>query len=273
MSEKIICIYHANCTDGFGAAWAIHRRWPDAQFISAQYGTLPPDCAGARVLIVDFSYPCDALIAMATLAEHITVIDHHKTAQADLAGLNHPKIKVIFDMERSGAALAWQFAFPDHEVPPLLLHIEDRDLWKWSMYMTREIIAGLNSYPQTFKEWDDIFDYRSHIDLRAEGVVIERKYQQDLKRLIDSPWRTIKIGGHIVPVGNIDMIFASDALHEKGKGKPFAAAYVDLHDKRIFSLRSAPDGLDVSDIAKLYGGGGHKHAAGFKMPIGWEGEK
>ena len=37
-------------------------------------------------------------------------------------------------------------------------------------------------------------------------------------------------------------------------------------------LRSTDDGLDVSEIAKQYGGGGHRNAAGFRMDSGWEGE-
>jgi len=31
-------------------------------------------------------------------------------------------------------------------------------------------------------------------------------------------------------------------------------------------LRSAEDGIDVSAIAKIYGGGGHTKAAGFAVP-------
>lgn len=32
----------------------------------------------------------------------------------------------------------------------------------------------------------------------------------------------------------------------------------------VFSLRSLDDGADVSDLARIYHGGGHAHAAGFR---------
>lgn len=76
------------------------------------------------------------------------------------------------------------------------------------------------------------------------------------------------IGGFDVPVANLPYTLSSDAGHEMAKGQPFAACYWDTPDGRVFSLRSAPDGQDVSAIAKQYGGGGHRAAAGFKVPPG-----
>ena len=48
---------------------------------------------------------------------------------------------------------------------------------------------------------------------------------------------------------------------------PFAATYFDTGNIREFSLRSSPDGVDVSLVAEMYGGGGHKHASGFRISI------
>jgi nanoRNase/pAp phosphatase (c-di-AMP/oligoRNAs hydrolase) len=49
----------------------------------------------------------------------------------------------------------------------------------------------------------------------------------------------------------------------------FAACYWDTPEGRVFSLRSIGD-FDVSEIAKQYGGGGHKNASGFRLPHGVE---
>jgi uncharacterized protein len=51
------------------------------------------------------------------------------------------------------------------------------------------------------------------------------------------------------------------------QGELFAACYWDTPAGRVFSLRSAGLGLDVSAIAKRFGGGGHLHAAGFSVPF------
>lgn len=78
----------------------------------------------------------------------------------------------------------------------------------------------------------------------------------------------MNIGGYNVPVSNLPYAMSSDAGHIMGKGEPFAACYTDTEKGRVFSLRSSPEGVDVSEIAKQYGGGGHKHAAGFTIPLG-----
>jgi len=78
----------------------------------------------------------------------------------------------------------------------------------------------------------------------------------------------MEIGGHCVPVANLPYTLVSDAGHLLAKGAPFAACYWDTPEGRVFSLRSTDEGLDVSAIAKQYGGGGHIHASGFRVPYG-----
>src|SRR2546426_8860829 len=69
-----LVLYHSDCTDGFGAAWAIWKRYPSAEFIPADHGLPPPvSCAGRRVVIVDFAYP------RPILEEISEVHDHHPT--------------------------------------------------------------------------------------------------------------------------------------------------------------------------------------------------
>jgi nanoRNase/pAp phosphatase (c-di-AMP/oligoRNAs hydrolase) len=73
------------------------------------------------------------------------------------------------------------------------------------------------------------------------------------------------IGGHRVPVANLPYTMSSDAGHEMAKGRPFAACYWDTPEGRVFSLRSNDEGVDVSEVAKQYGGGGHRNASGFTV--------
>jgi nanoRNase/pAp phosphatase (c-di-AMP/oligoRNAs hydrolase) len=60
-------------------------------------------------------------------------------------------------------------------------------------------------------------------------------------------------------------MFASDIGNLLSEDVPFAASYFDSEHSRMFSLRSRPGGLNVSLIAERYNGGGHEHAAGFKV--------
>lgn len=261
-----ICIYHGNCADGFGAAWAVRKAIPSAEFFPATYQEPPPDVTGKDVVMVDFSYKRPVLLDMASVANSIVILDHHKSAAEDLIDLPGNVI-AIFDMERSGARMAWDHFFPADEPPKLIEHIEDRDLWRFALPGTREIQANVFSYPYDFDVWDELMATDPD-KLRIEGAAIERKHHKDIQELLKVTQRRMVIGGFDVPVANLPYTLSSDAGHEMAKGEPFAACYWDTPDGRVFSLRSAPEGQDVSAIAKQYGGGGHRAAAGFKVPPG-----
>ncbi|MDG9926149.1 MULTISPECIES: DHHA1 domain-containing protein [unclassified Pseudomonas] len=276
---KTLCIYHGNCADGFGAAWVVRHALGDknVEFYPAAYGKPAPDVAGRSVIIVDFSYPLETLQQMVEIGTSILVIDHHKTAAEALAQLpkapssfllwmeSHDQLAAHFDMKRSGAGMTWDFFFPATPRPALINHIEDRDLWQFKMEGTREVMAAVFSYPQDFATWDRLmFD---DIDrLWLDGLAIDRKQQKDIADLVGSNSRLMVIGGVSVPAINLPHTMASDAGHMLSQGQPFAAIYWDTAEARQFSLRSTDEGLDVGEIAKQYGGGGHRNAAGFKVP-------
>lgn len=287
MNETIICIYHYPCADGFAAAWCVRHALGEenVEFHAGQHGCPPPDVAGKRVVIVDFSYPADVLRKMGEEAQSILVLDHHKTAQADLAEfdkvpantapswLPSEGIHVLFDMDRSGAGIAWDY-FSGGPRPALIDHVEDRDLWRFSLAGTREIQTAVFSYPYDFSVWDKLILDHNTMTLFEEGVTLHRKHMKDVNELVNQSVRRASIAGYDVPVVNLPYTMASDGCHMlcQGEGEPFAVSYFDAHDGRRFSLRSAEDGVDVSEIAKQYGGGGHKHAAGFTMPHNWVGD-
>jgi oligoribonuclease NrnB/cAMP/cGMP phosphodiesterase (DHH superfamily) len=258
-----ICIYHGNCADGFTAAWVVRKALGDIEFHPGVYQEPPPDVSGKEVILVDFSYKRPVLEQIRDAAKSVTILDHHKTAQADLEGLDG--VEQVFDMDRSGARITWDYFFPNCPPPQVLLHVEDRDLWKFNLPDTREIQANIFSYPYAFDVWDRLMD-TPPAELAIEGRAIERKHFKDIAELLAVVTRQMIIGGYKVPVANLPYIHVSDAAHKLAETAPFAACYWDTPEGRVFGLRSREDGADVSEIAKQYGGGGHKHAAGFKVP-------
>lgn len=271
MSKKPICIYHGNCADGFGAAW-VFKRFADRDFDfhAGVYQNDPPDVEGRDVYLVDFSYKRPVVEKMLEQATSIVLIDHHKTAIDDLAPLiDAHAIEALTDVERSGAMLAWQWFNGNSTPPDLLLHIEDRDLWRFKLPGTREIQANVFSYPYDFSVWDELMA-RPVSELVAEGKAIERKHFKDIHELVKVVTRRFTIGGFTVPIANLPYTLTSDAGHLLAQGEPFAGCYWDTPDGRVFSLRSTDEGMDVSDIAKQYGGGGHKHASGFRVSFDHE---
>lgn len=285
---KKLCIYHGNCADGFGAAWAVrHALGDDVEFYAGHYGHEAPDVTGRDVIIVDFSYALDVLYELSFKAKSIIILDHHKSAQQDLIGLevvkeklgydgffnelgpfcvsqNKPLVGALFDMERSGAMLAWDF-FHDEPAPALIKHIQDRDLWRFELPGTKEIQAAVFSYPYEFAIWDELILERSTDSLYEEGVALMRKHMKDVNELIRSAAHRTVIAGYDVPVLNAPYFFSSEAGNIMSKDEPFAACYYETSKGRTYSLRSQVSGVDVSVIAGLFGGGGHKNAAGFRI--------
>lgn len=277
---KTLCIYHGNCADGFGAAWVVRRSLgaQNVDFLPGHYGMPAPDVTDRLVIIVDFSFPLETLKEMARTAKAVLVLDHHKTAAEALEGLspaplnfhawaeNPPALSAVFDMHRSGAGITWDFFFPHNQRPDLINHIEDRDLWHFKLEGTREILANLFSYTQEFQVWDGLMQQPVSTAVAA-GAAINRKHQKDVAELVSSSKHRMVIAGHDVPVANLPHLYASDAGHLMAQGEKFAACYQDSADHRYFSLRSNDEGIDVSEIAKQFGGGGHRNAAGFKVPF------
>jgi oligoribonuclease NrnB/cAMP/cGMP phosphodiesterase (DHH superfamily) len=274
---KTLCIFHTNCADGFGAAWAVRHALgaENVEFFAGKHQESPPDVTGRDVVIVDFSYPRAVLDSMFGQARSLIVLDHHKTAADALAGIAPPPpwdggfhegtYGALFDMARSGAGLAWDFFHPGRPRPDLINHIEDRDLWRFALPFTREISAALFSYPYDFHIWDGIV-LSGTAGLVDDGMAIERKHHKDVEELVKVCRRRMAIDGYDVPVASLPNTLASDAGHLMAKGEPFAGTYYDTETHRVFSLRSTEDGVDVQNIAKNYGGGGHMRAAGFKVP-------
>lgn len=294
MSGKPICIYHGNCFDGFTAAWAVWKRFGDAfEYIAGVYQTDPPDVTDRHVLIVDFSYKRPVLMAMAAKARSVIVLDHHKTAAEDLAGLATPPIlapaiympgmadtwwlpngpHAEFDMNRSGAGMAWDYCHVNINEdiacarPKIIDHVEDRDLWRFDLPFTREIHAGMSAYPFDFGAWDEIAVKCEQGTLANEGAAIDRKHLRDIDSILKITKTRIVIQGHDVPIANMPVTMCSDAGNIMTKGEPFAVTYYDGPTHRHYSLRSTNEGVDVSEIAKQYGGGGHRNAAGFALPL------
>jgi len=290
MSKKTICIYHANCQDGFASAWAVHRAFgsghidrEEIEFFPGVYNKPPPDVTGARVIMVDFSYKRPVLEEMAAKAQSILILDHHKTAAEDLAGfedapapedarrfgwLPDSGVYATFDMNRSGAGITWDHFHGPESRPMLINHIEDRDLWRFKLAGTREIVAAVFSYPYDFEAYDFLMHEVDALDLISDGEAIERKHHKDIRELVEVCQRRLKIGGVIVPAASLPYTLTSDAGHLMAQGEPFAACYWDTPTARVFSLRSTDEGMDVQAIAKQYGGGGHAKAAGFEVPLG-----
>lgn len=265
-----LCIYHANCLDGIAAAWAVWLALDgELDLYPAQYGEVPPDVTGRDVVIVDFSYKRDVLLQMHTQAKSILVLDHHKTAQTDLEGLDFCQ----FDMTRSGAQMAWDYFHPGERRPYLIDLVADRDLWQFKYPETKAVCAALFSYDLTVQMFDLLVE-RGEDEIESEGVAILRVHNKAVaeaaKHAIANEL-VVEDKAYRMAAVNAPANIISDLGNKLAETYDCALLWrvgVDNEGTaKIFcSLRSLGTN-DVSELARMFGGGGHKNAAGFTLPI------
>ena len=252
-----LILYHADCADGFGAAWAIWKRYPHARYHPVKHGEPPPpDLAGQHIVIVDFSYARPILEEMARSAASLVVLDHHITAEKTLADLPY----AYFDLKNSGAVLGWEWAH-DEPAPWLLRYIQDKDLWNWALPNSREISAALASYPFDFELWNSF----QQQELERDGRAILR-YENELVTKLASLAILMQFEGVTVPAVHSPLL--TSQIGERLSARyPFCLIWHDRDGRRYYSMRSREDGADVGMIAASFGGGGHTHAAGFSIAL------
>ncbi len=264
-------LYHADCLDGLGAAWAAWKALgATAVYQPVRHGDPLPDIPpGPSIYILDFCYYPELLVQLAAHAERLVVLDHHESAQRAYAHYleDQPAIpanlQVHFDLTRSGCALAWLHFHPHQPMPDLLAHIEDRDLWHHQLPGTREINQALYlRLPLTL----DAVESLSLSELEQEGRVLCRQQQQSVQRLMHSRHAMHLCGVQGLAV-NAPPQFASDlgeALAKESGTFGLIYRFNGQRQRWECSLRSRGE-FNVANLATQFGGGGHPNAAGFTL--------
>jgi len=263
-----LIIHHRDCPDGFCAAFIASKVHPEAQLVGTTYGE-PPSLEmfrGKNVLVVDFSWPRELTLALKAVSNSLQILDHHKTAEKELAGLDFAK----FDMNESGATLTWDWFHPGVPRPWYVEYVKDRDLWNWKLPSSREVSGFIMALPHTVEAWEGLESINSdkagqlgaaiklHIDHYVEKVVAQHQLGT--------------LAGHTVAIVNAAYPNISEVGNVLCDFAEIGVGWFERADGMVqFSLRSRGE-LDVSAIAKQFGGGGHKNAAGFQLSLA-EGRK
>ncbi len=262
---KTLVIYHGGCPDGFCSAWACADALgkDNVELLAARYGDDPPDVRNRTVYVVDFSYKRDVMLRMAEDAADITVLDHHKTAQAELEGLDF----CHFDANESGASLTWRWLHASaQELPWLVRYVRDRDLWLWELADSLAVSARVMATPHVLEAWDALAKMPLG-QVAAEGSAIRLHIDKHVETTMQLAF-DVEIDDLRARAVNAGPSSISDILGKMcEKGASAAIGFFWGVDGWEYSLRSRGDehhrGVDVSAIAARRGGGGHRNAAGF----------
>ncbi len=270
--KSTVIIYHADCRDGFGAAYAAWKKFGDsASYVPWRDHVIAPEgLTDKEIYIVDFSFRRPTFENLLAQNKSIVVIDHHQTAAADVTAFPQN----VFDNNHSGCVLAWQYFHPDTPVPELLKYVEDHDLWRFALTENREYNVALGQYDVTFESWDALIadlaaSEASRVNFVAKGALIA-KFEDKLVDTILATKERVLFEGHEVWAVNAERIYRSilgNKLAElnEAEGKiAIGVVYYRSHGRVNISLRSRGE-VDVAAIAEKYGGGGHKRAAGIEV--------
>jgi len=265
MSHKsIIVVFHGECTDGWTAAWSAWKKFGDnAEYFPAIHGkTKDYPVDGKDAYFLDFCPPADKIPSLAARAHNLLILDHHQSA---MDACKNNKF-CVFDMDRSGAGMSWDYFHPDTPRPLLVSYVEDRDIWAWKLPHSKTVSSAIGSYDlYDFDLWSSLAE-RIENNLESvleEGRAIERANQIQINGCMGNAMTTMFFGYDNVPVVNASGINLSDLLNQLAAPGYFSVAWYQRPDGKFkYSLRSIGD-FDVAKLAEKLGGGGHKNASAF----------
>ncbi len=264
ISSSPLILYHAACRDGFCAAWVARKYFAtqerDIEAVPVLYGQEPPDVRGRDVYVLDFCFQRDVMVHLNNQAWQLLALDHHKSAAEDMKGLSF----AVFDMERSGAGVTWDWFFFGKPRPWIVDYVEDRDLWRKRLPETDAVSAFLSTIPFTFEAWDSAAKLDVPFVVPMGKVVLART-EQYVTEIAKNAIR-VQFEGFDVPLVNAPQMDISDLLSHLAEGEPFSMGWFQRADGKFsYSLRSCAGGVDVAELARRHGGGGHIQAAGFQV--------
>jgi oligoribonuclease NrnB/cAMP/cGMP phosphodiesterase (DHH superfamily) len=283
-------IYHKCCPDGVSGLWCAHHyNQIDFEKISMKAGVDPEfDTTNKDIIFIDVCPSFNFLLVHTKLAKSIKVLDHHKSAydtyiknKEFLDSIDN--LEMIFDMNRSGAQMAWDFFFGNQPRSWFINYVGDRDLWKWELPNSKEISAAFDFNNYFMNE--DLFelDLLSKYDKNQINELIKigstiNEYQQKLiKNEVDySCEASIKVEDktYYVRIGHIIGGMVSDLGNKlsleplsSGELPDFGVVWNYNIDTQTWyvSLRGHDTSPDLSIIAKHFGGGGHAKASAIRI--------
>jgi len=265
--KDIIVFYHANCTDGFSGAWAAWKKFGDkAEYVPWVHQTPLPRLKNKELYFIDICPREDEVKRLIAANRRVTALDHHISMETAVKMTD----RYSYALEHSGAMLAWFYFHPEKEAPKLLRYVEDGDLWSKKMAHTRAVYAYLDLFNFEFRLWSRFareFEKKSfEKKYVAVGKLILKHEEKLIERVVSTTAVPVEFFG-IRTLAVNSPVLGSEIAHALYTQKPPMGIVWYERDGQIkVSLRSNGT-LNVAKLAEKFGGGGHKAAAGFAVPV------
>ena len=276
------CFYHSADLDGHCSGAIVKMAYPECEMIGINYGDVFPWESipvgdGEQVFMVDFSLqPYTEMRKLNIQADPLVWIDHHKSAIEEHEEWLRSGNKPILGIQRSGTgacALVWEYLKQTLKspatLPTFVRLLAEYDVWDHSDPRTLPFQYGMRQNTDTRPDnqdfWHSLFDIEVVDRITEDGrIILDYQKEQNTKYIKACAFETEIDGLKCIAVNRMltnsqlfDSIWDSskwDAMLTFGwrKGSWSVSLYSDRPD------------IDVSQVAKDRGGGGHKGAAGFQ---------
>lgn len=271
MDQKIVVLYHANCPDGFGGAYAAWKKFGNtASYRAVKHQLpLPEGLASARVYLIDFCYAREEMEELASIVSSLVVLDHHEGVEDVIEA----QPEYVYDATRSGATIAWSYFHPDEPVPEFLRIIMKGDLYQPFTDEERALASYIYAQPRDFALWDalraEVEDPIQRQQLMARGSAYTEHFQMLVAQLAtQAAWGMFE--DHKVAIISGPRMFATElGTYLRKRGAEFVLITRNEPNGNLsVSMRGGDTKIDLAKIAQKYGGNGHPGSAAFSLPWG-----
>lgn len=222
----------------------------------------------------------------------LTVVDHHKSfIESDVA--KQIDENRYGEVGKAACELTWEYCFPGEKMPHLVKLLgrydiwdnSDKDLWENFILPTQMGMKMRATDPSTkdgYDFWEDYFNQCSdshqyeadiEVDINKRGSIILRYQEREDARAcaffsFPAKFHMPEENGRTYKIICLNSTRFNSKVFETvwdPEKYDFMLAWVSVQGERCsVSMYTDKPGIDVSEIAKKYGGGGHVQAAGFQ---------
>jgi oligoribonuclease NrnB/cAMP/cGMP phosphodiesterase (DHH superfamily) len=268
--------------DGKCSAAIVYKFYKQGTYIEMDYTkNFPFDTIEKDELIVIVDFMLDKVEnfdKLLTITNNIIWIDHHKSS------IEKYKDIAIQGERKSGTAacvLTWEYFYGEDKLPRIIEMLGDYDIWDFSKHGEdlNKLQAGIklfnseptnenwNTWLNTTIETNEMFQIDFHNDdlellLNLGETALKfrtKQYEEYIKHW--GFWTKFEGYKAIACNSGFSSSFLFDSIKED---YDIMLSFNFNGEQWAVSIYSRKSDIDCSDIAKKYGGGGHKGAAGFQ---------
>jgi oligoribonuclease NrnB/cAMP/cGMP phosphodiesterase (DHH superfamily) len=274
----MIGIYHEADLDGITSGVIMRLRFPEIKLMGHDYGkSFQHEEINEPVIMSDISLPMEEMVEVASNCDgKLTWIDHHISAinaYNDYIGDREPFCHAVLENGRAACEGTWDFLFPDNPMPLAVKLLGEYDTWRnadkahWDneilpfQFGMRVICKNTDTFPVRVLEDEG---YVREI-INDGKLILQYQEQINEKHCREAAFEYQLCGRRAICLngGEFNSGVFKSVYNEDKHDIMIVFRFNGKHWK--VSLYTTQPNVDCSSIAKLYGGGGHKQAAGFQI--------